>query len=83
MEVNYDTRVRMIEMEKSPHAAVKSFEEMDKKLAKAVSETELDQDVRLTALTPYHQEFGTTFGREVRRACLLMSMACLRVLLLH
>lgn len=66
IEVNYDTRVRMVDMETSPNAALNAFEEMDKQLAQCVDQTDLDQDIRLTALTPYHQEFGTTFGREVR-----------------
>lgn len=65
IEVNYDTRVRMVDMETSPSAALGAFEEMDRKLTHVVEHTDLDQDIRLTALTPYHQEFGTTFGREV------------------
>lgn len=67
MEVNYDTRVRMVDMETSPQAALGAFKDMDKKLSQAVQAADLDQDIRLTALTPYHQEFGTTFGREVSK----------------
>lgn len=67
IEVNYDTRVRMVDMETSPQSALGAFKEMDSKLSHAVEGTDLDQDIRLTALTPYHQEFGTTFGREVSR----------------
>lgn len=66
MEVNYDTRVRMLDMEQNPQSALGAFQDMDRKLSNAVEGTDLDQDIRLTALTPYHQEFGTTFGREVR-----------------
>jgi len=55
----------MLDMETNPRVALKSFEEMDKTLSYTVEHTDLDQDIRLTALTPYHQEFGTTFGREV------------------
>jgi hypothetical protein len=65
IEVNYDTRMRMQDMEKNPKVALSAFKEMEGKVVKAVAATDLDQDIRLTALTPYHQEFGTTFGREV------------------
>jgi hypothetical protein len=79
IEVNYDTRVRMVDMETSPSAALNAFEEMDKQLAQCVDQTDLDQDIRLTALTPYHQEFGTTFGREVCIDIRLLLIQSIRV----
>lgn len=76
IEVNYDTRVRMLDMETTPTSALDAFEDMDRKLTHAVESTDLDQDIRLTALTPYHQEFGTTFGREVGQLHRMSKWVC-------
>lgn len=54
-------------MEKNPSVALKSFQEIDSRLSEVVASTSLDKPLRLTALTPYHQEFDSTFGREVGR----------------
>lgn len=66
LEVNYDVRTRLLDMERDPAVAKKSFEDMDANLSSAVKKTELGKQVNLTALTPHHQELETSFGREVR-----------------
>merc|ERR1712093_638052 len=65
LQVNYDTRMRLLDMEKNPVAALKKFQEADEKLNEVVAGTSLEQPLHLTALTPYHQEFESSFGREL------------------
>lgn len=55
----------MLDMEKDPHVARTSFQEMDEQLSRAVERTSLEQPIRLTALTPFKQELESSFGREV------------------
>lgn len=52
-------------MESKPDAALLCFQETDRRLSEAIKNTSLDQPLKLTALTPHKQEFGSTFGREV------------------
>ena len=68
LEVNYDTRMRLLDMEGDPAVALRSFEEVERLLDAAADRMSLDKPVKLTALTPHHQEFESSFGREVR-AC--------------
>jgi hypothetical protein len=67
LDLNYDIRVRLLDMETDPQAALDVFRSMDQQLDRIVSRTSLNKQIRLTALTPHHQEFDTSFGREVSR----------------
>lgn len=67
LEVNYDTRSRLVDMERIPSVALDSFRQMDDRLHEDdIARIAMDKSVRLSALTPHHQEFQTSFGREVR-----------------
>jgi len=63
--LNYDVRVRNTPMETSRQAAIETLKELIAQLEAVVPKTRMDEPITLNAVTPYHQVFETTFGREV------------------
>ena len=65
LQVNYDTRTRLLDMERKPAIALQSFQIMSERLSRVMERTHLDKSVQLSALTPHYQQFESSFGREV------------------
>ncbi|CAD6577752.1 MAG: hypothetical protein CYPHOPRED_000367, partial [Cyphobasidiales sp. Tagirdzhanova-0007] len=65
LQVNYDTRTRLLDMERKPAIALQSFQIMSERLSRVMERTHLDKSVQLSALTPHYQQFESSFGREL------------------
>ena len=63
--LSYDIRVRNTPMESSRSAARESIQDTIKQLAELVPRANMEDPLTLQAVTPFLQEFQTTFGREV------------------
>lgn len=63
--LSYDIRVRNTPMESSRSAARESIQDTIKQLEALVPRAKTDDPLILQAVTPFLQEFQTTFGREV------------------
>ncbi|KAF8624898.1 hypothetical protein AX15_005766 [Amanita polypyramis BW_CC] len=68
--LSYDVRVRNTPMETSRDAAKESILDTIKQLEEHVPRANLDNPLTLQAVTPFLQEFQTTFGRELWFAAL-------------
>ncbi|KAJ6627252.1 hypothetical protein B0H10DRAFT_1996257 [Mycena sp. CBHHK59/15] len=62
---SYDTRIRNTPMEQNRAAARKALLETVKHLEEAVPGADASTPLTLQAVTPYMQEFSTSFGREL------------------
>lgn len=63
--LSYDIRVRNTPMESSRSSARESIQDTIKQLEELVPRANTDDPLILQAVTPFLQEFKTTFGREV------------------
>ncbi len=63
--LSYDIRIRNTPMEGSRSAAKESILDTIKQLEELVPRVNMDDPMTLQAVTPFLQEFQTTFGREV------------------
>ncbi|RDB29024.1 hypothetical protein Hypma_015240 [Hypsizygus marmoreus] len=63
--LSYDTRRRNTPMETSRSAAREALIDAIKQLEAVVPTAQMDTPITLHAVTPYLQEFTTTFGREL------------------
>ncbi|KAF8740644.1 hypothetical protein AX14_007781 [Amanita brunnescens Koide BX004] len=68
--LSYDIRVRNTPMESSRSAARESIQDTIKQLAELVPRANMEDPLTLQAVTPFLQEFQTTFGRELWFAAL-------------
>jgi hypothetical protein len=76
--LSYDTRSRNTPMESSRTVAREALLEAIKQLETVVPTVRMTTPITLQAITPFLQEFETTFGREVCRALCLGSQEYLR-----
>lgn len=63
--LSYDVRVRNTPMETSRQAAIETLKELIVRLGAVVPKIKMEETITLHAVTPYHQVFETTFGREL------------------
>jgi len=68
--LSYDIRIRNTPMESSRSAAKESILDTIKHLEELVPRVNMDDQMTLQAVTPFLQEFQTTFGRELWFAAL-------------
>jgi len=68
--LSYDIRIRNTPMESSRSAAKESILDTIKQLEELVPRVNMDDPMTLQAVTPFLQEFQTTFGRELWFAAL-------------
>lgn len=68
--LSYDIRIRNTPMETSKSAAIQSIFDTIKQLEGLVPKANMDDPLTLQAVTPFLQEFQTTFGRELWFAAL-------------
>ncbi|KAJ7102247.1 hypothetical protein B0H15DRAFT_813820 [Mycena belliarum] len=62
---SYDVRIRNTKMEQDREAAISQLEATIQRLEDVVPGADPNTPLTLQAVTPYLQEFGTTFGREL------------------
>ena len=79
--LSYDVRLRNTPMETSRKAAIDSLNESIDRLKEIVTRLTMDQPITLNAVTPHDQVFQTTFGREVRRTCQMVSLIYTKILI--
>jgi len=63
--LSYDVRIRNTPMEQDREAARAALVETIKRLEEVVPSADPDAPIKLQAVTPFLQEFNTSFGREL------------------
>jgi len=71
--LSYDTRIRNTPMETSRASAKEALLDAMRQLEQLVLTADMKAPITLHAVTPYTQEFQSTFGREVRLSSVLQT----------